>query len=163
MKVYTLKRTQNINCQAAELFSFFEDPGNLEKMTPASIGFEILTPGPIVMARGTVLDYTIRLLGLSIRWTTLIAEYDPPRGFRDVALRGPYSFWHHTHTFEDTEAGTVMTDEVRYTLPFGLLGRLVHIVWVRRQLKMIFDFRAQVIAEQFPAVEVGAVQSAVND
>lgn len=147
MKTYILRRRQTIARSLRTVFEFFEQPENLEKITPGSVGFTILTPRPIKMQVGTVLDYTIRLLGLPVRWTTLISEYDAPHRFCDVALRGPYSFWHHTHTFEKTEQGTVMTDEVRYALPFGPIGRLVHLLWVKRQLDYIFDYRAEVISQ----------------
>ena len=147
MKIYTLKRRQAIAQPRREVFKFFEKPENLEKITPGSVGFHILTPRPINMKAGTVLDYTIRVIGIPVRWTTLISDYDPPIQFRDVSLRGPYSFWHHTHTFEETEQGTVMTDEVRYALPFGPIGRLVHALFVRRQLNHIFDYRAEIIRD----------------
>jgi ligand-binding SRPBCC domain-containing protein len=147
MKIYTLKRRQTIKRPREEVFRFFESPENLERITPKSVGFNILTPRPIKMKVGTVLDYTIRLMGLQVRWTTLISEYEPPHRFCDVSIRGPYSYWHHTHTFEDTEDGTVMTDEVRYAMPFGFLGRVVRLFWVRRQLDQIFDYRARVIGK----------------
>lgn len=145
MKTYILKRCQVIAKPRRDVFAFFGDPENLEKITPVSVGFNILTPQPIVIKAGIVLDYTIRLLGLSIRWTTLISSYDPPNRFSDVALRGPYSFWHHTHTFDESAQGTTMIDEVHYGLPLGLLGRMAHSLWVQRQLNYIFDYRAKVI------------------
>ena len=145
MKLYTLKRRQRIARPRDEVFAFFEKPENLERITPGSVGFNILTPRPIRMGVGTVLDYIIHLVGIPVRWTTIIASYEPPYHFSDVALRGPYGFWHHTHTFEEDGDGTVMTDEVRYALPFGPLGRLVRALWVRRQLDHIFDYRAEVI------------------
>lgn len=147
MKIYTLRRQQVISRPVREVFKFFQSPENLEKITPTSVGFNILTPGPIKMQTGTVLDYTIRLLGFPVRWTTLISEYDPPYRFVDIALHGPYSFWHHTHTFEESEQGTLMTDEVRYALPFGLLGRIVHSLWVKRRLDHIFDYRARIMGQ----------------
>lgn len=145
MKIYILKREQLIAIPRREVFAFFENPENLEKITPRSVGFNILTPRPIKMKAGTVLDYTIRLLGISVRWTTLISEYNPPYNFSDVALRGPYSFWHHTHTFEETDGWTIMIDEVHYALPFGILGRIAHFLWVRHQLNQIFNYRARII------------------
>lgn len=147
MKTYILKRKKTISRPLSDVFSFFGQPDNLEKITPSSVGFTILTPRPIRMQVGTVLDYTIRLLGLPVRWTTLISAYDPPHRFVDVALRGPYSFWHHTHTFEEKDQGTIMTDEVSYALPFGIFGRLAHFLWVKRQLKYIFDYRMRIIGE----------------
>lgn len=151
MKCYTLKRRQVIARPLQEVFSFFAQPENLAKITPDTVGFHMLTPLPIVMQSGIVLDYTIRVLGIPVRWTTLITAYDPPHRFCDVAIRGPYSFWHHTHTFEETDEGTLMTDEVRYALPFGIAGRIVHRLWVKRQLDHIFDFRARVIRQMLEA------------
>ena len=147
MKIYTLKRKQSFALSLQDVFEFFGKPENLEKITPRSVGFYILTPRPIKMKTGTVLDYTIRLFGIPIRWTTLITEYDPPNKFSDVALRGPYSFWFHTHTFKTDNNETIMKDEVRYALPFGFIGRLAHFLWVKRQLNYIFDYRAQVISD----------------
>jgi ligand-binding SRPBCC domain-containing protein len=147
LKIYTLKREQLIKRPRLEVFEFFEEPESLERITPPSVGFEILTPRPILMQAGTVLDYTIRLFGLPVRWTTMITGYNPPHSFSDVALKGPYSFWHHTHTFVEAEGGTMMVDEVRYVLPLGPIGQLVHTLWVNRQLKRIFDYRARVIHE----------------
>lgn len=149
MKIYTLRREQLIRTPRAELFAFFERPENLAQITPASLGFRILTPPPIPMHAGSVIDYTVKLLGLPVRWTTVIAAYEPPHLFVDVSLRGPYSFWHHTHTFDEVPDGVLITDEVRYALPFGFLGRLIHSLWVRHELKRVFDHRERVIAEMF--------------
>jgi len=145
VKQYTLRRQQLIKRPLPEVFAFFESPENLARITPASMGFEILTPKPIRMQTGSILDYTIRLFGFPVHWTTIIAAYNPPRSFSDVALKSPYSFWHHTHTFEEVEDGTLMTDEVRYALPFGPLGRVAHSLWIEGQLERIFDFRAETI------------------
>jgi ligand-binding SRPBCC domain-containing protein len=126
-----------------EVFFFFSRPENLERLTPPSLGFRILTPS-IVMRRGALMDYSIRLLGLPVRWTALIDDYDPPRGFSDVQLRGPYSYWHHTHRFKAKGGGTIMTDEVRYLLPLEPLGRLALPV-VAWQLDRIFRYRSDAI------------------
>lgn len=153
MKVYTLKREQLIRRPRQDVFQFFERPENLEKITPGNMGFVILTPRPILMRAGAVLDYTVRVLGIRIRWTTLIESYDPPERFTDVSIKGPYSFWHHTHTFEEVSKGTLMTDIVRYALPMGWLGRLMHALTVKRQLNHIFDYRAGVIDKLLPPVK----------
>lgn len=149
MSVYTLSRRQLIERPLDEVFAFFENPENLARITPGSVGFRILTPLPIVMKAGAVIDYTIKVFGIRRYWTTLITDYAPPHRFVDVQLRGPYTFWHHTHTFEATERGTLMRDEVRYVLPFGVIGRLVHALLVKRQLQKIFDYRGAVIATHF--------------
>lgn len=145
MKLYTLKREQFIMSDRESVFSFFKLPENLEKITPSEVGFVILTPKPIKMHIGTVLDYTINLFGFKVRWTTLISEYDEPYGFIDIATKSPYSFWHHQHSFQETAEGTIMTDEVTYALPFGFLGRIIHNLWVKKRLEFIFDYRQKII------------------
>ena len=156
MKYYMLERTQTIPRPLAEVSSFFENPENLSKITPDSVGFQILTPLPIVLQTGTVIDYTIKVFGLRRHWTTLITDFQAPHGFVDVQLKGPYLFWHHTHLFEEIAGGTRMTDRVRYVMPFGILGRLVHTLLVQRQLERVFDFRRQVIEEYFNSLPSSA-------
>ncbi len=145
MRIYELKRHQMIPLPLDQVFAFFERPENLAKLTPPSLGFQILTPSPIEMKSGILIDYTIRVLGLPVRWTSLITSYDPPHRFVDVQLKGPYSFWHHTHQFEAVEEGTMMTDTVRYALPLGWLGRIAHLFFVNRQIAWIFDYRSEVL------------------
>ncbi|KAA3633280.1 MAG: hypothetical protein DWP97_09470 [Calditrichaeota bacterium] len=152
MKLYTLKRKQIIPFDRNTVFSFFKSPENLEKITPSDVGFTIITPNPIKMQTGAVLDYTIKLAGIPVRWTTLITDYDEPHSFSDVSIKGPYSFWHHRHWFEETETGTIMYDEVTYALPFGFLGRIVHSLWVKKQLDNIFNFRAKIISDIFSSL-----------
>lgn len=149
MKIYQLHHSQVIKKSLPDVFSFFENPANLKKITPPNLGFQILTPTPIQMGEGCLIDYTVRILGLPIRWTSLIAEYDPPYKFVDVQLKGPYSFWHHTHLFKEHPEGTQIEDVVRYCLPFGILGQLMHGLLVQRQLQSIFDYREKVIAGFF--------------
>jgi ligand-binding SRPBCC domain-containing protein len=149
MKVYYLKRQQLIPRLLDEVFAFFKCPENLARLTPTHLGFHILTPTPIEMKAGALIDYTIKVIGMPVRWTTLITAYDPTNMFVDQQLKGPYSFWHHTHTFSQTPDGTLITDEVRYVLPLGILGRLAHFLFVRRQLIRIFDFRAGSIENYF--------------
>lgn len=127
------------------MFSFFKSPENLAYITPESLDFRILTPSPISMRIGTLIDYTIRWFGVRLRWRTLITTYQPPSCFVDEQIKGPYSFWHHTHIFEESAGGCAMVDEVRYVLPFGIVGEAIHGLFVRYQLERIFDYRAHVI------------------
>ncbi len=152
MTPFVLERRQFLPVPPEAAFRFFDRPENLAEITPAELGFRILTPSPIAMKEGTLIDYTIRVLGIPVRWTTLITSYDPPRGFVDQQLKGPYSYWHHTHAFRAVDGGTEMTDTVRYLLPFGPLGNLVHALAVRRQLERIFEHRSRVIAGRFPGL-----------
>lgn len=145
MKTHTLERRQILAAPLGEVFAFFESPENLARITPPWLGFEILTPQPISMRTGTVIDYTVRWLGVPVRWRTLITSYEPGRKFVDEQIMGPYSLWHHTHEFAEESGGTAMTDRVVYGLPYGILGELAHNLMVRRQLEEIFDYRAEVI------------------
>ena len=125
----------------ARVFEFFARPENLATLTPGWLGFTLLTPPPIVLAAGAVLDYRIRWLGLPFRWRSLIREYDPPYRFVDVQVIGPYARWEHRHMFVEEAGGTVMEDRVTYRLPLGPIGELVHRLGVRRQLEAIFAYR----------------------
>ena len=149
MTVYTLKRRQHIKRPLDEVFAFFSRPENLELLTPRHLRFQMLTPSPIQMKEGALIDYAIRLLGISFRWTTYITLFNPLRSFVDVQLRGPYTFWHHTHTFDATVDGTIVTDEVTYALPFSFLGRMAHGLFVKYQLRRIFNYREAQIADIF--------------
>ena len=127
MKIYELNVSHQVNAPIEEVFDFFSKPENLSKITPAKMGFNVLTPSPIKMQRGALIEYTIRVFGFPLRWRTLITAYEPPKKFVDEQLKGPYSFWHHTHTFEAIDQGVEMKDIVRYSIPFGVLGSLVHL------------------------------------
>ena len=152
MKVHELVQHQMVAAPLAEVFPFFAQPENLARITPPSLGFEVLTPTPLVMQQGAVIDYVVKLGKLPVRWRTLITAYDPPHRFVDEQLLGPYSFWHHTHTFAETpDGGTELGDTVRYCLPLYPLGELAHGVLVRRQLDRIFSYRRRVIADRFGA------------
>lgn len=145
---YRVRRQQWLPTPVEQIFEFFADARNLAEITPPWLGFKILTPAPILMAQGTVIEYKLSLHGVPVRWKTLIAEWQPPRFFIDVQLRGPYRMWRHTHTFQPERGGTLMSDEVEYRMPLGPLGRIAHRLTVRRDIDAIFDYRAKVIAER---------------
>lgn len=147
MTHYLLEREQWIPRPIEDVFEFFADASNLEAITPPWLGFKILSARPISMQSGARIAYQLRLHGVPVRWLTDIETWDPPMGFVDVQTKGPYRLWHHTHSFESSGNGTVMRDSVRYALPFGPLGRLVHALWVKSEIEAIFNFRAQKIAD----------------
>lgn len=152
MKTFRLDRTTLIHRTIDEVFPYFTDAGNLERITPPWLRFRILTPRPIEMAEGTLIDYSLRLHGIPIRWKTRIAAWDPPRLFIDQQIKGPYSLWRHTHAFEADPAGsggTLMKDIVEYAFPAGPLSPLINRLYIRRDLDRIFDYRAKVIGEVF--------------
>jgi ligand-binding SRPBCC domain-containing protein len=145
VKVHVLHHSQVLPYQIQELFPFFEKPDNLGRITPPAMGFRILTPLPIVMKVGTLIDYTIRVAGVRLRWTTMITTYNPPYEFVDEQLRGPYALWFHRHLFKPVPGGTEMTDSVHYALPLGPLGALAHVLFVKRQVRGIFEYRTKVL------------------
>jgi ligand-binding SRPBCC domain-containing protein len=131
-----------------EVFPFFCDVHNLERITPPELAFRVLTPGPVEIARGTLIDYRLGLFGVPFGWRTVIAAWDPPHFFVDEQLRGPYHTWIHRHTFEAVDGGTRMTDRVDYRLPLHPLSAPA-LPLVRRQLNRIFVFRREVIGQLF--------------
>ncbi|MFN0158165.1 MAG: SRPBCC family protein [Bacteroidota bacterium] len=149
MKVYQLRKEQFVGRPLTEVFSFFERPGNLAAITPPSMEFRIVTPPPIVMKEGALFEYSVRVMGIRMRWKSLISQYTPPFRFVDEQVKGPYSFWHHTHTFTEVHGGTLIGDEVRYAIPFGMIGRITHRLAVSRQLEHIFSLRSQVMCTMF--------------
>ena len=150
MRFHTLRQEQWIPRPLEEVFSFFSDARNLEALTPPWLGFRILsTSSPSVVA-GTEIRYRLRLHGLPIFWTTEILRWQAPHRFVDLQRSGPYKLWHHTHRFEAHGDRTRMTDVVRYRLPFGFLGQIVHALKVRSDVRRIFDYRRRRIDELFP-------------
>jgi ligand-binding SRPBCC domain-containing protein len=149
MTVHELAREQLVPAAAGDVFAFFSAARNLERLTPGWLRFSVLTPEPIPMEAGTVIDYRLRLHGLPLRWTSRIEAWERDRAFVDRQLRGPYRLWHHRHEFEAVAGGTVVRDRVRYALPLGALGDLGHALLVRRDLERIFDFRRAAVARAF--------------
>ena len=149
MSIHTLRREQFVPRPLKEVFTFFADATNLETITPAWLNFQIRTPPPIDMHRGARLEYRLKWHGLPIRWTTEIVAWNPPHGFTDVQMRGPYRLWHHVHIFLAEAEGTRMMDVVTYQLPLGPVGDLAHALTVRRDLQRVFDYRWQVIEGLF--------------
>ncbi len=147
MKEFLLEREQTIPRSIDETFEFFGDAFNLELITPPFLKFRILTPAPIAMAAGTIIEYQLSLYGIPFKWRTLIESWEPGVRFVDTQISGPYALWHHTHTFEKIGSEeTLMKDIVRYKLPMGPLGIVARELFVAAQLKEIFDYRAKATA-----------------
>jgi len=137
----TLTMTTNLPGLPETHFPFFADAQNLSRLTPPELGFRILTPIPIAMRTGALIDYRIGLWGLPMSWRTRISSWEPPLSFADEQLKGPYKRWFHTHTFApDGNGGTIMTDSVEFALPLEPLS-LVAYPLVAWQLRRIFIYR----------------------
>jgi len=146
MNPYIIRSNIWLRSSLERVFPFFGDARNLGSITPPWLSFEVLTPQPIVMGSGTLIDYRIRVRGMPMRWRTLIEVWDPPHQFVDVQLKGPYRLWHHTHRFLARDGGTECLDEVRY-VPIG--GRLTNWLFVGRDVRRIFEYRERCLMEMF--------------
>jgi len=131
-----------------EVFDFFSNAENLQELTPDNLHFEILSPTPIAMATGALIDYRIKIHGIPVKWKTEILDWSPPHHFIDTQIKGPYKLWHHRHTFEAVDAGVKMTDTVHYISP---LHFLLNPLFIRRDVERIFAYRTQRLGELFPA------------
>lgn len=134
-----------------EVFDFFADAQNLTRITPPELAFEIVTPGPIDIREGALIEYRLGLFGVRFGWQTEIKSWEPSYRFVDQQLKGPYRLWHHTHTFVDAlgpdgQRGTRMDDEVRWALPLAPFGEIAYPA-VRLQLARIFGYRKRKIQE----------------
>ncbi len=129
-----------------EVFAFFGDAHNLDVLTPPWLHFKVLTPKPIAMHAGTLIDYRITLRGIPMNWRTRISAWEPSHRFIDEQIRGPYLEWVHTHTFDPVDGGTLMKDTVRYRVPGGAL---VNRVFVERDVSRIFRYRLEALRRHF--------------
>jgi ligand-binding SRPBCC domain-containing protein len=146
MAEHVLTRSLTLDLPRREVFDFFADAVNLERITPPELRFHILTPSPIDVRKDTLIDYQLKLRGLPLKWKTIISVWNPPFEFVDEALKSPYKQWIHRHTFTELEKNkTLIEDEVRYRLPFEPVGDAAHF-FVRRELNYIFAFRQQAVA-----------------
>ena len=142
-----------------EVFAFFSDARNLDSITPPWVRFRVVTPGPIAMKAGALIDYKLRVRGFPIRWRTKITEWEPPVRFVDEQLRGPYRLWIHEHEFEPRDGGTLVRDRVRYAVAFDLL---VHDLFVRHDVARIFAYRTEQLLRRFGASGVDVPPNAEN-
>ncbi|WP_310682346.1 SRPBCC family protein [Aliifodinibius sp. S!AR15-10] len=148
--MYQLYQRQTLHAPLEKIWDFISHPANLNDITPPELDFEITSPVPDKMHNGLLIQYkvTLPLLGVS-DWVTEIKHIIPNKQFIDEQRIGPYRFWYHFHGLEETENGVVMTDQVSYQPPYGILGKLVNTVLIRRQLDTIFDYRYNILEERF--------------
>ncbi len=135
----------------AAVFPFYADVRNLERITPPFLRFRVLGSSDARLREGTLIDYRLSLHGLPVRWRSRIEVWRPDDAFVDRQVRGPYTLWHHRHTFEPHAGGTLVRDRVNYRLPFGAFGELLAGRLVARDLGRIFDYRRAVIADLYAA------------
>jgi len=148
--VYTLKTSLNLPIQIDNAWDFFSNPGNLAKITPSEMGFQITSGEPGKMFAGQIITYKIGILpGIKSNWVTEITQVKENAYFIDEQRFGPYKMWHHEHHFNPVDGGIAMTDRVTFKIPFGIFGRLAYHLFIRRKLVQIFTFRTLILSNYF--------------
>lgn len=150
MTIHEFRDEVWLPCPRDEVFPFFADAANLEAITPDSLHFEIITPQPVAMRVGALIDYRLRVHGFPLRWRTEIVAWEPPMRFVDRQLRGPYRLWEHEHCFAEKNGGTLASDHVRYAVPGGTL---VNWLFVKRDVARIFAYRQKKLREHFQKIQ----------
>jgi ligand-binding SRPBCC domain-containing protein len=145
-KGFLLRSSMRVPRPREDVFAFFADARNLQRITPSSLHFDILTKGPIEMREGTRIDYRLRVHRIPLRWRSAITAWEPPYRFVDEQEKGPYRRWIHEHTFEEEGDSTLVHDRIRYRI-FG--GGLINRLFVSRDLRSIFEFRARALRDIF--------------
>ncbi|KHE92150.1 MAG: SRPBCC family protein [Candidatus Scalindua rubra] len=143
-KTHTLSTSMCLPLKRDDVFPFFADASNLETITPPELCFSILSPQPITINEGTIINYQLRLFGIPFKWRTRITLWEPPHRFIDEQISGPYRLWIHTHRFLEENESTTITDEVQYWLPWWPFGEVSY-PFVYLLLKRIFSYRQKKI------------------
>jgi ligand-binding SRPBCC domain-containing protein len=146
MKIFHFESALWLPRTRPEVFAFFADALNLEKITPPWLEFHVTTPQPIQMREGAEIEYRLKIRGIPIRWRSRITVWDPPRRFVDEQLRGPYRLWVHEHHFTEESGGTSCEDSVQYA-PLG--GALINKLMVERDVRQIFAYRSGRLKEMY--------------
>tara|TARA_B100000614_G_scaffold58513_2_gene51735 strand:- start:5502 stop:5981 length:480 start_codon:yes stop_codon:yes gene_type:complete len=154
MKTYNLKFEQKIDLPVNDVFDFFSKPENLSLITPSRLKFDIISPTPLEMKEGQLIDYSLKIMYvIKLHWRTLITHFEKPVKFIDQQIKGPYSLWHHTHKFKKIDGGTLIIDELKYAIPFGFLGRLIHFFYIKHDIKSIFEYRHKNLDKIFSEIK----------
>lgn len=149
MNTHILTRVTQIQKPLSEVFEFFSNAQNLNLLTPPQLQFKILTPMPIEMYKGRLIDYQLKLNGIGFKWKTEIAAWEPPYRFVDQQLKGPYKVWIHEHRFEEKNGFTMMYDTVEFLSPGGFLEPLINKLFIQKRVSQIFDYRAMKLKTLF--------------
>ncbi len=150
MTDHIFKRQQILPITINEAWDFFSDPRNLCKITPKSMDFKIISDVPRQIHEGLEVEYRVKpLLGIPTAWVSRIQDVKPPFQFVDLQLKGPYRYWHHHHSFEETAGGVMMKDMIIYRVPYDTFFPWLNDAVVVKELNKIFDFREQTLNNMF--------------
>ena len=143
---YKFVRTQFLPIPVKDAWVFFSNPRNLPRITPATLGFKIISNPPDKIESGLIIEYRVKpLLGIPVKWVSEIKDVSAPYQFVDEQLKGPYAYWHHLHQFKEVLGGTEMVDIVTYRVPFQNWFPWINALIVEKQLNHIFEFRRQTL------------------
>ncbi|MBS1648834.1 MAG: SRPBCC family protein [Bacteroidetes bacterium] len=148
---FQLYREQQLNCDIETAWSFFSSPLNLSKITPKNMGFNVINNlSNKDIYEGIIIEYKVSpVLHIPLKWVTKITQVEKNKSFTDFQEKGPYKYWNHFHEFVPNDKGVLMKDTVDYELPFGFLGRIAHIIFVKKKLENIFNYRYQFLEKYF--------------
>ena len=151
MKTYEFNAKHLLTMSLTEAWDFFSSPGNLAKITPPELDFKIISGvDGLVINDGVEITYTVKpIFGIPLKWKTRICNVVLYQQFTDIQLKGPYALWEHTHIFTETEKGLLMTDFIKYQLPFGIIGQLAHKLFVQKKIEGIFEYRRLILNNMF--------------
>lgn len=154
MKIYTKSSKQNLPISLDEAWNFLSNPKNLKEITPAYMGFNILSGADKEMFAGQIIQYIVTpIMGIKAKWVTEITHVSDKKYFVDEQRFGPYAFWHHKHFVREIEGGVEMEDIIDYKVPMGILGQLVHPILVKPKLEEIFEYRRKKLIELFGVIK----------
>ncbi len=153
MSTYRIETSQIINADLNQVWDFISSPQNLKNITPKHMGFDIISPNlPQKMYQGMMIEYIVKpILGIKMNWLSEITHIKEYEFFVDEQRAGPYTLWHHQHHIAQTEKGVLMADIVHYIPPMSILGSLANFLFIKKQLKEIFDYRRLAIEKKFPS------------
>lgn len=150
MKLDKLIQKQKLNIDIDTAWDFFSDPHNLNSITPDILNFRMMHPIESKMYEGQIIEYRVKIAPfVHWIWVTELKSIRYKKSFVDEQRMGPYQFWHHQHHFEEVEGGVFMTDIVHYSVPFGPIGEIVNLLYVKNRLNTIFSYRYKILDEMF--------------
>tara|TARA_B100001057_G_scaffold497119_1_gene600399 strand:+ start:9419 stop:9880 length:462 start_codon:yes stop_codon:yes gene_type:complete len=142
LKLYQLRTKQELPISLEKAWKFFSDPKNLKDITPNEMNFNIISGADKSIYAGQIIQYKVSpVLGINLKWVTEITHVKENEYFVDEQRFGPYSLWHHKHFFKKINGGILMEDIVDYKIPYGLIGQFAHVIFVKKKLKKIFNYR----------------------
>lgn len=155
----------------SRVFLFFADPNNLPRIMPPETATRIdalrLVPPPgrpgtpnsvRIAGTGSEIDTSFRIvpgLPFCAQWTARITEFEWNHHFADIQAKGPFKSWHHRHEFaaepRNGIAGTVVRDQIDYSVGFGTFGEMAQTIFIEAQLRKTFQRRQNALPKLLAA------------